>query len=447
LNNSDPSQNRSVDVATEAPGIGVLGAAAIGVGGMVGGGIFAVLGTAVSMAGGATPIAFSLAGLIALLTSYSYAKLSVAYPSSGGTVVFLDRAFGVDLLTGSLNLILWLSYLVTIALYASAFGSYGSTFFTDPPPWLQHILISTGILLPACINLMNSALVSKSETIVVVIKLALLALVIVAGAPYVEFSRLAPNTWAAPFPLVVGGMVIFVAYEGFELIANAAEDVRDPAVTLPRAFYSCVFFVIGLYILVAIVTVGSVSADVIAGSKDYALAEAAKPALGRAGFVIVSVSALLATFSAINATIYGNARLGFSLAKDGELPELMSRKVWHRPVAGVLTTTVLSLLLANLVELEAIAIMGSAGFLVIFAAVNAAAARLAGRIGARRLICIVAAVACAAALATLLFNTLQESPQALWVFLGMIGFSILFESIYPRMRRRELNLKNPRTDT
>ena len=127
--------------------MGVIGAIAIGIGGMVGGGIFAVLGTAVSLAGGGTPFAFLVAGFVALLTAYAYAKLSVKYPSAGGTVVFLDRAFGIDLATGSLNLMLWLSYLVTIALYASAFGSYGATFFPHAAPWLKHILLSVGILL------------------------------------------------------------------------------------------------------------------------------------------------------------------------------------------------------------------------------------------------------------------------------------------------------------
>jgi len=94
-------------------GIGFFGAVAIGIGGMVGGGIFAVLGEAVSLAHGGTAVAFAIAGLVALLTSYSYAKLSVRYPSQGGTVVFVDRAFGIDLATGSINLLLWLSYLVT----------------------------------------------------------------------------------------------------------------------------------------------------------------------------------------------------------------------------------------------------------------------------------------------------------------------------------------------
>lgn len=420
--------------------IGVFGAAAIGIGGMVGGGIFAVLGTAVAMAGGGTPIAFAIAGVVALLTSYSYVKLSVKYPSSGGTVLFLDKAFGVDLFSGTLNLILWLSYLVTIALYASAFGSYAMTFFPGGGVWLKHLLISIAIILPAVINLLNSDIVSKSETVIVVIKLALLMLVIVAGAPHVEFSRIAPTTWESPISLVIGGMVIFVAYEGFELIANAAKDVRNPAYTLPRAIYLCVGFVILLYILVAIVTVGSVDADTIAEAKDYALAEAAKPSLGHAGFILVSVSALLATFSAINATIYGNARLGFSLAKDGELPQFAAKRTWNRPVAGVLLTTVMSLLLANFVDLNAIAVMGSAGFLLIFAAVNTAAFRLAKEAGARRWITGISTLSCIAALAALLWNTYVQTPQALLVFAAMIAVACLFEVVYPRITKRSWNL-------
>ena len=111
--------------------LGLWAVVAIGVGGMVGGGIFAVLGLAVQLAHGGTPLAFALAGVVALLTAYSYARLSVAYPSRGGTVTFLDRAFGSGMVTGSLNVLLWLSYVVMLSLYAFAFGSYGATFLPD----------------------------------------------------------------------------------------------------------------------------------------------------------------------------------------------------------------------------------------------------------------------------------------------------------------------------
>jgi amino acid transporter len=423
------------------PQIGLLGAVAIGIGGMVGGGIFAVLGTAVTFAQGGTPVAFLFAGIVALLTAYSYARLSVRYPSQGGTVTYINQAFGVDLLTGTVNLMLWLSYLVTLALYAAAFGSYGATFFSDTPsPGLKHIIISIGIILPTFINLFNAEIVSKAETFIVGVKIALLAVVVVAGARYVDIPRVSPVNWADPLSLIAAGMVIFVAYEGFELISNTAQEVKDPARTLPRAFLGSVIFVVILYILVAIVTVGTVSPDRVAEAKDYVLAEAAKPALGHTGFVLVAVAALLATFSAINATIYGNARLGFTLAKDGELPEFLERKAWARPVYGVLITAGLALLLANLVDLTAIAIMGSAGFLIIFAAVNAANVKLAAETGANRLISGLGFFACVGALAALIYHTAEDNAHALWVVVGMIVVSFLFELAYPGISGRKLRV-------
>ena len=114
-------------------GIGFFEAASIGVGGMVGGGIFAVLGLAVELAGGGTPVAFVVAGLVALVTAYSYSRLAVTFPSSGGTVTYLNQAFGTGAVTGSLNVLLWLSYVVMLSLYAFAFGSYGATFFPRRP--------------------------------------------------------------------------------------------------------------------------------------------------------------------------------------------------------------------------------------------------------------------------------------------------------------------------
>ncbi|MCP5348010.1 MAG: APC family permease [Gammaproteobacteria bacterium] len=428
--------------STGAGKIGAVSAALIGIGGMVGGGIFAVLGTAVSVAHGGTAIAFALAGLVALLTCYSYVKLSCKFPESGGTAVFLDEAFGANLGTGGLNLILWLSYLVTIALYAAAFAFYGETFFSNNPPWMHHLLISVAILLPCGINLTNATLVSESESFIVIGKLILLGIVVAAGLFQIDTARLATSNWSSPGALVTGGMIIFVAYEGFELIANAAEDVRDPQKNLPRAFFGCVLFVIVLYILVAIVTVGGVSEQTIAAEKDYALASAARPALGQAGFILVSIAALLATFSAINATIYGNARLGYSLARDGELPEPLDHTRGNNPQDGVLVTVALSLLLANTVDLQAIAILGSAGFLLIFAAVCGAAFKLAAQTGARRTLAGLGVVACLSALGTLLAHTAGEDPRALAIFSAMIVIAYLFEWVYPQVSGRPL--RDPR---
>jgi len=424
----------------KARSIGLLEAISIGIGGMVGGGIFAILGEAVSLANGATAVAFAIAGLIAILTAYSYTKLSVRYQSEGGTVTFVDKAFGDNILSGSVNLMLWLSYLVTISLYATAFASYGETFFIHKSLWLHHGLIVFAIIFPAMINLISASFVGKSETAIVVIKVTLLIFVIVAGASYVEPSRLMPQRWSSPLSIVVAGMIIFVAYEGFELIANAAEDIRDPEKNLPRAFYASVLIVIALYVLISIITVGSVSETALMKAKDYALAIAAQPSLGHIGFILVSSAALLSTFSAINATIYGNARLGYRIAKDGKLPRslLDKRKNSSVPFNGVFYTTLLSLVLANSIDLTEIAIIGSAGFLLIFFIVNISAYRLRKEISSSIFVTITASVSTLAALVILLYHTFDSNPVALIIFLLFILISALFELVYGRYVRGQL---------
>jgi len=185
--------------------IGFWPVVAIGVGGMVGGGIFAVLGLAVQLAHGGTPVAFALAGVVALLTAYSYARLSVAYPSSGGTVTFLDRVFGCGMWTGSLNVLLWLSYIVMLSLYAFAFGSYGSTFL--PPDWQaigKHALISFSVITITGLNLLSAEWIGKAESWIVGLKVAILLFFVGAGLAGIQTSRIAPGSWSPPLKLAAG---------------------------------------------------------------------------------------------------------------------------------------------------------------------------------------------------------------------------------------------------
>ncbi|WP_319381022.1 APC family permease [Thiomicrorhabdus sp.] len=415
--------------------IGLIGAIAIGIGGMVGGGIFAVLGEAISFAGGATPLAFALAGLIALLTAYSYAKLSVRFQNRGGTVFFIDQAFQHNLLSGGLNLFLWLSYLVTIALYAKAFSSYAATFFDTPSTYLTHFLVSGAILLPMMINLISSSFVSRSETIIVVIKLLLLLLIMTVGTATIDTERLSPQHWQPAMEIFIAGMVIFVAFEGFELIANAAEEIKHPAKNLPRAFYLSVGGVLLLYIGIAAIVVGSVPQQQLIAAQDYALAIAAEPSLGQTGFQLVAIAAVLATLSAINATLYGNARLGYLIAREGELPKALDHEQRHIPINGILTIAIISLVLANSIDLTEIAILGSAGFLLIFSVVNISAFRLRAEIGANGITPIIAAIASTLALLVLLLQTAKNNPLALAIFFGFVLSAFGFEWLYGRSVR------------
>jgi amino acid transporter len=411
--------------------LGYWSVVAIGIGGMVGGGIFAVLGLAVQLARGGTPIAFALAGMVALLTSYSYARLSVTYPSQGGTVEFLNQAFGPGVVTGGLNVLLWLSYVVMLSLYAYAFGSYGASFFPLSVQLLwKHIFISGIVILLTALNIFGSRAVGKSEELIVGFKVAILVLFIGAGLWSVNLHRMDPSTWTNSIQLLAGGMIIFLAYEGFELIANTAGDISNPHKTLPRAYYSAVGFVIALYILVSAVTVGNLPIREIIGAKDYALAVGARPFLGSVGFTLIAIAALLSTGSAINATFYGASRISYIIAKDGELPPVLEKKIWNRPIEGLLITSGLTLVLANLFDLSSIAMMGSAGFLLIFAGVNGANVRLYEKTGSFRWIAGFGVIICLCALGALIWQRATTAPRELWLLGIMIGLAFAIELSY-----------------
>lgn len=416
--------------------IGLFGAVALGIGGMVGGGIFAVLGLAATLAGGATPMAFVLAGCVALVTAYSYAKLSVAYPSNGGTIIFIDRAFGIDWCTGTTNLLLWLGYIVTLALYTVAFGNYAATFLPHSlqGSFMSHILISTGIVAPTVLNLFSAAIVSKIEIYVVGLKLVILVLIVAVGMHAVEPQRLSPQNWPSWLSIAGAGMLIFVAYEGFELIASTSASIQDYQRTLPRAYYISVVSVILLYILIAVIVVGSLSPERIAAVQDFALAEAAKPTFGQIGFTLVGITAVLATFSAINSTLYGSARLSYCIAVEGELPKDFERKVWNQPV-GLLITAGAALMLANLVDLSSISMMASVIFLVIFALVNLANVVQSKKAKSNKAIALTGVLLCVLAIVVLMIHTVKTNPSQLWILAGFIGIAGIFEGGYLMLRK------------
>jgi amino acid transporter len=377
--------------------------------------------------------------LIALVTAYSYARLSVAYPTRGGTVEFLNRAFGEGIFTGGLNILLWVSYIVMLSLYAYAFGSYGASFFPAAVQivW-KHILISGVIVLFSCLNILGAKVVGKSEDFIVALKLIILLVFLGVGMWTVNMNQLSPTTWSNSLQLVAGGMIIFLAYEGFELIANTAENVKEPRKNLPRAYFTAVIFVIVLYILVAVVTVGNLPLDKIIAAEDYALAEAARPFLGTVGFSLIAIAALLSTGSAINATLYGTARVSYMIAKEGELPAQLEHMVWRRPIEGLLITSALTLLIANLFDLTNISVMGSSGFFIIFAAVNFANARLAPSTGSKRWVSVTGGILCLLALAILILQRAMVSPGELWMLLAMVGFAFIAEIIYRKRTGRTI---------
>jgi amino acid transporter len=427
-----------IPVSTEERAGGTLGLAAlvaIGIGGMVGGGIFSVLGLTVRFGGGGAYLAFLVGGVVAGLTGSSYARLSVTVRSRGGTASFLDRAFGTSV-AGPLNLLLWLSYFVMLGLYAVAFGAYFAALVgLDPDGAWRHVFGSAVVVVFGALNLAGARVVGRAESVLVYFKVAVLLLFCVGGLATVDPSRVSPAAYPSLGAIVFAGALIFLGYEGFELIANASEDARDAERTLPLAYVVAIGSVICLYVLVAFVAVGNLSGEAIARERDYALAAAAEPFLGSAGFKLIAVAAVVSTASAINATLYGAAKFTFVMARHGELPARLAEPVWHRPVGGLVATTLGTLVVVNTVAIEGISLMGSAGFLVVFAAVNLAAARLASPRRRARIVSLAGVAACGGSLVALVAYSAVRIPAQLAVLGGLLALAAVGETVI-RLRGR-----------
>jgi amino acid transporter len=420
--------------------IGFWEAYSIGVGGMIGGGIFAVLGLTILLAKGAAPIAFLFAGVIALITAYSYAKLSVRYPSEGGTVEFLVRGFGNNFFTAYLNTLLLASYIIMLSLYSYAFGSYGSALlFGHEVVWVKKLLIVSVISFFAFLNFLGAYVSGKAEDVMVFMKLGILLFFSALGFLTGDFSKLSPEHWESFLKIMVGGLIIFLAYEGFELIANTAKDVENPEKTLPKAYYASVLTVIAVYCTVAAVAVANLTYEDVIRYKDYALAVAAKPFLGKFGFVLIGIAALVSTSSAINATLYGSARVSYLVAKLGALPRSFSKKVWREGTEGLLILAALTILFASLFNLENISVAGSFGFLTIFAAVNLANFKLSKMTNSKGWISLLGFLLCIVSGAVLIGYNLKTNPSSLSSVAVVLIGTLIFEAVYRAITKREIS--------
>jgi amino acid transporter len=428
--------------STAGPGsghVGLVAAVSIGIGGMVGAGIFSILGVVAHAAGNAMWLAFAIGGVVALLSTYSYAKLGATFPSAGGATHFLVKSFGDGVLAGGLNLFMWAGYIISLALYATAFGGYAATFVTTAPSalLLKSLAVASVVLL-TLVNAFGATFMGRWETVIVAVKVAILVLFAAVGLCFIRPGYLSPELWPETKSVLFGAGVLFIGYEGFGLITNAAGDMRDPRKMLPRALYISVILVIALYLAVSLTVTGNLSDYEIEQSKDYALAEAAKPFLGQFGFRLIAIAALFSTASAINATLFGSANVCYMIARDGELPAGLSRTEWKDATGGLLLTAALVVVVMLIFDLSGIAMMGSAAFLLIYAAVNAGHLKVRDQTGASAIVVWLSLLTCLAMFAILCVYTYQEQPRAIAALILIAAASFAAEWAYRRWTGRRI---------
>lgn len=347
---------------------GLWSAVFLGIGSMVGAGIFIVIGEAGIIAGNLVTVSFFIAGIIALLSGYSLSKLAVCYPSRGGLIEYLVQGYGEGVFSGSLGFLFYFAQLISLAAVAKSFGGYAATYSSGGITEQSINLYALGVLsFFVVVNLIGSAMIARAENIIVIIKLIALGVFSTVAIFYIEPAYLAINKAPEAINIFYALGLTFFAFQGFSVITNSVEDMNEPEQTMPRALFLAIGLVTVLYITISIVVFGNLSLETIIKDKDFALAEAVKPAFGVWGFKIMTATALLATASAINATLYAVTQISFSLAKEGDLPEVYEYHVFQNTEGLIISALlivpmVLFFTLGEIATIAAIAVLLIQGF-------------------------------------------------------------------------------------
>jgi len=343
---------------------------AIALGGMVGGGIFSILGIATENIGNATPIAILIGGVLALFAAYSYVKLALLYKDEGATYSFFKKSFPKSKLASSI--IGWLivfGYISTLALYAFTFASYFCSQIEalNTPIW-HKIIAGLIISIFAIINLVSVKGMGKLEDILVYSKIVILLIISGLLTGKGDIQNLLPlfeNETTLTQILIVSA-ITFVAYEGFQLVIHAYNEMNNPQKNIPRAIYSSIGIATFLYLVLSIAALSAIPKEMIITDKEYALAAGAKTYLGQFGQFMVIFGALLATSSAISGTLFGASRLMAVIANDGYFPKSLGKKIkTHIPNKAIITMSGLAFVLLATGGLQVILEFGSITFIIV----------------------------------------------------------------------------------
>lgn len=383
--------------ATFARNLGLFDATMIGVGAMIGAGIFVLTGIAAGESGPASIMAFALNGGVTLLTAFAYAELASAIPEAGGGYAFVRRAFpGVVGFTA--GWMLWFAYTVACSLYALGFAGYFWEFFLKYIPGFADATFAlvgehgAGLVVTLVIgglfiqlNARGTAVTGLAENVMTVAKLLILMIFIAYGlGAVIDAPERAVDAFDPFLPMGFGGVIVsmgltFIAFEGYDLIATVAEEIKDPEITIPRATFISLGITVVMYLLILFVALAAVSPpggepswQFLGRYGETAIVRAAEGFMPAAGVAIIVFGGLLSTMSALNATIMASSRVAFSMGRDRWLPKAVATIHPERrtPHIAILVTGVLVLLMAMTLPIEAVGSAASLIFLLTFAMVN-----------------------------------------------------------------------------
>lgn len=373
--------------------LGLLDITMIGVGAMIGAGIFVLTGIAAGEAGPALVLAFLLNGIVTTFTALSYAELGSCFPEAGGGYLWVKEGLGgtQGFLAGWMS---WFAHAVACSLYGLGFGRFAVEIISLWLPQIHArantwtlIIMTVIVALFGYINFRGASETGLVGNIVTIAKVIILAVFIGFGISAI-LAKPDLNVFTDNFlPHGLGGVFVamgltFIAFEGYEIIAQSGEEVKDPKRNVPRAIFISLIIVVIVYILVAIVAIGAVQVpaaagnipvwDYLAGEGEVAIASAANSFMGRWGGILILVSGLASTMSALNATIYSSSRVSFAMGRDNNLPSVFGRihSKMKTPHWAVAISVVFIIIMAISLPIDEVAKAADVMFLFMFAQVN-----------------------------------------------------------------------------
>lgn len=419
--------------------ITLIGAISMAVGTMVGASIFSIFGVGAEIAKQNLPETFILSAFYAFAVAYSYMKFGSKIVSNAGPIAYVLKGFGDTVVTGSLSVLMWLSYVVSISLFAKGFAGYFIPLVgITSSPLSIGITVVFVISFFTVLNFFGSKAVGKAEFYIVLIKLLILGVFIVGGLFTIKPELIAPLFDSSHTSgMIHASVIFFLSYMGFGLVTNMSENMEDPQKNVPKAIIISIIIVSVIYLSVALAAVGNLPLKQLIASQENALAVAAQPFLGNLGFLLISIGALFSISSALNATLYGGANTAYSFAKEGELPEIFERKEWFGTTEGLYITAGLGILFALLFDIGGVAAITSSVFTVIYIFVMISHLKLVKEVGGSAVVVSFnLLLICLVFLLLLYFQWIDQRT----VFYGTIitfAASFAVEYLYRKVRARE----------
>ncbi|WP_323674827.1 APC family permease [Halorubellus sp. PRR65] len=375
--------------------LGLLDATMVGMGAMIGAGIFVLTGLAADIAGPAAILVFGLNGVVTSFTALSYAELASAIPKSGGGYAFVEEVFR-DSVAFQMGWMLWFAYMIAGALYALGFAGNFLEFvhfyweglpsgaLLGPVTWkvLYAICLVGGLVV---LNAVSTAASGGAETVVTIVKIVILVVFSAYGANAVDLSEFEPFFTNGTVNAILPAMgLTFIAFEGYDLIATVTEEVENPRKNIPRAIFLSLAATIVIYLVVVLVAIGTLGAGGLASAGERGIAEAAKGFMPAAipilqnGASVVAFGAVFSTVSALNAVVLASSRVAFAMGRDRLLPAQIGR-IHHRfgtPLIAVVASAAVMLVSVTFVPIRQVGSLSSLFFLLSFVVVNASVIKL-----------------------------------------------------------------------